>query len=564
MAKEFVYKGLKVTQTDNSPDLILFSAPAVEIEKWSGIPQKKKEEDHETTGFQRVEDPKRLEEIEKFCYNQENTIQNPLLCAIRGSESFTPEFLPTDDEGNFGEIKIKVPEFSEMTLLQLMENLKQSLEDRIETLKGKTVSTDKINEIREKIPADMQDNTANGDEIDEIEEIDENSTDVLLEDETHIVDFWEELACRIEVLKELGSSFESDSFLGFSKKAMISFLMPIFVVDGQHRLQGAIISAHSRLETDPFKTEIETALTQESANVDEIREEFALKVSRNLPISLLLNPDPAEHVFQFVVVNQKATPMGRSLLGTIISTTLSKDELDRISQRLEDAGIPLEESKAITQIARNSNSPFFEKIERGIVGDKKNLLSWSVIGGLINIFKRLKGGRLFHSKVDFSDRWKEYCLDRSGIISGWEAAHFEDSFSYWNSLNGPWNDVFIKFWTCIRDEFGTEEDQDAFNYWGNPRKSNLFNKVSLTILAADFFQFLGETKKTIDSIDDIPNLVKEWLGEVNRTYFSRDWSLSGVKKDSSGIRSQWSKTWDEYRKFPKELPRVATYRKPLN
>ena len=62
--------------------------------------------------------------------------------------------------------------------------------------------------------------------------------------------------------------------------------------------------------------------------------------SRRLPISLLLDDSPEEHVFQFVVVNQKATPIGRALLGTIVSTSLTAEELDKVAQRLTQAGIP--------------------------------------------------------------------------------------------------------------------------------------------------------------------------------------------------------------------------------
>jgi hypothetical protein len=41
----------------------------------------------------------------------------------------------------------------------------------------------------------------------------------------------------------------------------------------------------------------------------------------------------------------------------------------------------------------------------------------------------------------------------------------------------------------VRDRLGSE-DRSSGNYWGSPRNSNLFNKISLMILTADFFQFL--------------------------------------------------------------------------
>ena len=84
-------------------------------------------------------------------------------------------------------------------------------------------------------------------------------------------------------------------------------------------------------------------------------------------------------------------------------------------------------------------------------------------------------------------------------MSGYSEAGFGDPFEYWRKFDGPWRDVFMAFFAKIRDEFGDRSTDDAHNYWGKPRDSNLFNKVSLTILAADFFQYLVETRKTIES-----------------------------------------------------------------
>ena len=64
--------------------LLLFAAPASEIDAWSGVPQKKSFEiGSETTGFQREANPKRIEDLTKFFSNSENIVQNPILCATR-------------------------------------------------------------------------------------------------------------------------------------------------------------------------------------------------------------------------------------------------------------------------------------------------------------------------------------------------------------------------------------------------------------------------------------------------------------------------------------------------
>ncbi len=146
------------------------------------------------------------------------------------------------------------------------------------------------------------------------------------------------------VLEEIKDNFDEDIFLDYSKEAVISFLHPIVVVDGQHRLRAAVKSAKEKVKTeDKYKEKVEEILSSnQNIEPDEIQQHLESEAARKLPVSLLMNTDPAEQVFQFVVVNQKATPIKAALLGTIISTSLSNQELEQVSDRLENAGINLE------------------------------------------------------------------------------------------------------------------------------------------------------------------------------------------------------------------------------
>ena len=119
---------------------------------------------------------------------------------------------------------------------------------------------------------------------------------------------------------------------------------------------------------------------------------------------------------------------------------------------------------------------------------------------------------------------------------------------------------FIAFWTSVRDKLSDPSDDQAWHYWGNPKRSNIFNHTSLKILSADFFQYLCARSKGIDSVEEISTLVDEWLKGVNTNYFNKDWKLQGVKKDMLGIRKQWAKQWVEYRKDPQKLPSQSIYR----
>jgi hypothetical protein len=550
--------------------MVLFSAPANQIDSWAGVPQKRQLGERETTGFQREVNAKRLESLKEFYANPKNVVQNPLLCAAReaaqGSATFTPDPAPSSEYSQTGILKIEVEELEKWTLLQLLKAVKDDIERRAPHLKEQPVPSDLIISVKNSL-TDASDES--GDEAWSADESNEEeaaaaeeqpvATEVIF-DESHILEFWQDISARVQVLEELGDGSRNE-IQKFTKEAMISFLRPLVVVDGQHRLRGAVEIAKDLITKEPYLALIEQEV-EDGGAPEEIQLKYETEASRALPVSLLLNVHPAEHVFQFVVVNQKATPIGRALLGTIVSTSLSDSELEEVSKRLIAAGIPLEESRAAAFIARFPVSPFAGLVERGLVAEKGDLLPWSVLVSLVKIFRELKGGRLFHEKSnDYADIWRGRHLASSGIVADWAEKGFEDDFAYWRSLAGPWRSVFINFWTRVRDKLAKQHNDQAWHYWGAPRRSNIFNKPSLMILSADFFQYLCDARAMIDSPEAVAGLVDVWLDGIDPDYFNRDWKLQNTKKDSPGIRKTWSQTWVEYRKNPTRLPRQEVYRK---
>lgn len=549
----FEYDAIRVIQTADSKPLILFGAKASEIEQWAGIPQKKtlNPGSAETTGFQRTENQTRLRQLSSFYQNKENVVQNNLICSLRKLDGCKVEFLPNDQSQMVGKLKIEFPNFYTAPWIDLFSLLRGSLESRIGAI---TVdkSSPKYLEMKSQI----------GFFSDEAEDAGENSDDdsddgieAAIYEESHLNDFLEDVAIRHELLKEIDESeIEGDRFLGFDRVSLMSFLLPVTLVDGQHRLKGAVLAAEAIANENKDEG---IALIESDCSADEVFNRLKAKYSRELPISLLLEDEPKEQVFQFVVINQKATPIGKSLLGTIISTTLTADEMEAVNERLLASGIALDDARAITWAARNLSSPFYGLVERGTQSEKRDLLQWNVMGSLINIFRELRGGKLFHAKNDYAKRWKDKLLISSDLVS---SECINEAFKEWSSLDGPWQKVFIAFWKKVKQELSQDENESRHNYWGNTRKSNIFNKISLTILASDFFKYLVTTKSTIKSIDDIGGLVDDWLEDVNRAYFDQDWELSGIKKDSPGIRARWSENWAEYRESPDQLPQAKSYR----
>ncbi|MDH1281161.1 hypothetical protein N5C56_10640, partial [Pseudomonas chengduensis] len=145
MSKSISYPAIKIQQSDNSKPLVLFAAPATDINEWAGVPQKariKKDEelDAELLGFQRDDDEDRITKISQFYSDQRNVIQNPLLCAIRNKLGINIEFIENNNKDNKdkpvidGTIKVSYPDLSKLSLLDLFNGAKQHLEERVPEL----------------------------------------------------------------------------------------------------------------------------------------------------------------------------------------------------------------------------------------------------------------------------------------------------------------------------------------------------------------------------------------------------------------------------------------------
>ena len=566
----FNYPALLVRQGPEAPPLVLFSASAVEIDQWVGIPQKAKMLEGETLGFQRDSNPARVEQIARFYGEPRNVIHNPLLCAIREALGIEVSFKPTSKAGGDGRLAapgnltIKMPDRRDLPLSALLNQARIALEKRVPELAKHAQPNELIAKLRKQYDTPVRLNEEEEDDDFDEDNADEAangsaSPEEALFEESHIGDFWCQLRAREVLLGQLGDQFNDEAFLGFGREAVEAYLRPIVLVDGQHRLLGALKAARDSVDEDPKVTPRVAASLRSGTSREDIANKLLVQRARRLPISMLLDPAPGEHVFQFVVVNQKATPVRPALLATIISTSLSEAELEPITERLENAGVPLKSSRAISYLTKNPKSPFANRVTRGLSEEGADLLPWTVLGQLVSMFRDLRGAKFFHdAKMDYADIWRRRYLTNSKIMAD-DVEDSKEAYSVWRAADGPWRDVFIAFWWAVRKNFGDSESPEAHNYWGKPRTSNLFNKPSLLTLATDFFAYLVEMRMTIQSAEGVSALVDEWLLDVDLTYFARDWKLVNVKKDSSGTRKQWSKLWYGYRRDPKSLPNIKSF-----
>ncbi|MEU9761229.1 hypothetical protein AB0D98_16065 [Streptomyces sp. NPDC047987] len=558
----YTYPAHVTQQTASGKPLVFFAAPATEIDRWVGVPQRSRLDDEETIGFQRQENKTRIRELSSFYHDERNIVQNPLLAAPQTKTLV--EFEELDGHPQFGTIKIVSPDFSDTSLLDLMTQVVEQLESRVPELKETDLDPDRLSSIMDRgrkehglevLTEEDEDEDEEGAEENGGNGDDTDAASVLLTDETHLIDFYTELKGRIKVLGALDPDANPDRILGFDRNAMISYLKPIMLVDGQHRLKGAVLAAESLAEGSEGEDFLLDA-AEAGKDPGQAKAEFIGQHSRQLPVSLLMDDSPSEHVFQFVVVNQKATPMGKALLGTIVSTSLSKEELDPVAQRLKDAGIKLDDSQAIAYLTRADESPFKNFVQTGITGatgDQNTHLQWSVLKGLVSIFRELSGGKLFAQKNDWAKAWAKFHLDDSSYVAAFDT--HKEKLAEWGRPDGPWREVFIRFYSNIREKFGSD-DPEALNAWGTTR-SNLFNKVSLTILAADYFEYLRTQKRTLNNLADVDATMSEWLDGVNLAYFNRNWKVE--KKDTPLIRRTWARLWNDYRRNPDYLPKEGEF-----
>ena len=560
--QKFSYTGVIVTESAAASELVLFSAPAQEIEQWSGIPQRRRIEGVETAGFQREQKERRVAQLAQFLSDPSNAIQNPLLAATQDEYSIQT----TRHDDGVITLEITVSD-APNSLAELLRLAIDGLEKRMPTLADRPVADDKLASLREDYDLSVPPRTSEVDASSEMEgtgddaqQPEEDPTVGLFEEETQVVDFYDELTARAQLLSELGT--EADGFQavgGFTRDFLESLTRPVVLVDGQHRLQGALAAVSLRKDTDEVRGRL-IQLLEENGDDETLAEAaFARESSRVLPVSLMLNPSPAEHVFQFVVVNQKATPMSSALLGTIVSTSLSTEELEPIRVRLQSAGIEVEGSQAIAYMTRSPQSPFYNLVATGVTGDRPYALPWSVLGKLVTIVRDLRGANQYHTMVgvDFAKQYRDSAaFKESGIFS----SDIEDEnarMQVWSAIDGPWRSLFISFFSRVKDKFADETDMQAHNAWGTTR-SNVFNMISLTILLVDYFNWLHMTERRWTDIDDIAVSVDEYLEKMSSQYFARDWRMAGTKKDQPIIRRAWGEAWAEYR-VSLRLPRIERY-----
>lgn len=244
-----------------------------------------------------------------------------------------------------------------------------------------------------------------------------------------------------------------------------------------------------------------------------------------LPIVLLPKLPPSEQVFHFYVLNNKAKPLNRTHLRRIISTSLSKKEIDSLYIRLKDAGVEARSAEWTHRINNDADSPFERLIDMGLRGSN-GVISENVAYQVVSKFMLLKNR--FPLLVDGIPHWGE-------------------------NQNDYRLAAFYAFWRAIKNLY-----PNAWNQASNPSdESNpqcnrqIFFKVSLIRLQEFVLQSLNNEmpkrnmKGEPSPFADTAALEREvgyHLPFLKEEFFLKEWKAKGL--DTSAGHELFSRSID--------------------
>lgn len=509
-----------------------FVVGSSDLIEWAGVPRKKNESTSKIS-FQRSLDDRRLDKIKMHFEN----------CVTPNSILLT---IAEKDITNINEISESVVGTSDVYVGKLKINidntglrLEEAIEKVLELLKSR-LSKKELLELEETETSHSLEITDISYEAEEIsddnltveESLECESQGFEITTKSHLVETIEFLTRFLENYK-LNNECYSEEEINSVNSFCNDYLKPAFLVDGQHRTFGAYSKIVEEYENGNGEYEI------------------------LLPVCAIINSDWKESVFQFVIINQTAQRIESKFLSSIISTSLTDDELSTFRRQLENSGAPVGEAILINELntrqyivdERNIN-PFYSNIEFGVQNESEQLLRYSTVKSLVDKIRNFKDnsntvfGKTYQG---FSDYLREIDINQEE----WK--------------NKYWIDFMVCFWNLVEDKFVSnkklryemyKEDNDSKIHSG----TNLSLKVSMEYIQDSFISYIVKNSKLLKKIGinkinisdgvllyyDIQKLFECWCEDHNKNYnfFERNWKgLSSYKRNNDkfeGINSAFS------------------------
>ena len=330
--QEFTYSSIKVQQTSESKPFYVTSIKAKELLDWCDVPRSK---EGLMVGYQRDLDG-REDKIKEFFLAdpKNNIIPSAVIVAV------DPIWFSVLEKDALCVLTVKHQKRTEAELLDI---LIQQFEDRL--------NVEEIASIAPKETSEGSEGGEGGEDGEDGEDGESDDADPVIPPQSYLAEITKSLRLMKsspDKLNETQKKSIKDYMLGVAK--------PGLILDGQHRVFGA-------KEFSDFDIE--------------------------LPVVILPNLPPSEQVFHFYVVNNKAKQINRTHLRRIISTSLSKKEIDELYDRLKDAGVEAKSAEWTHRMNMDSDSPFLGLINTGLIGSN-GVISENIAYQLISKFMLLK------------------------------------------------------------------------------------------------------------------------------------------------------------------------------
>ena len=226
------------------------------------------------------------------------------------------------------------------------------------------------------------------------------------------------------------------------------------------------------------------------------------------PVVLLPGLPYAEQVFHFYVLNNKAKPLSRTHLRRIISTTLSKREINDLYDRLKNAGVEARSAEWTHRMNNDQGSPFRGLIDMGL-HSATGVIPENVAYQLVSKFMLLK--TRFPLLVKNVDNWK--LNENDGRL-----------------------ELFFALWQAIKEKYPIAWES-ASRKNSATQSRQLFYKVSLLCLQEFVLRRLNQEmpkrnrKNEASPLADPEELRLEvgyQLAFLDETFFTKQWKATGL------------------------------------
>lgn len=420
----YTYPVIAFRQQADSPVQVAFVAPAAEIMSWAGTPRKS---DELLTGYQRFRDDDRVnQQIVPYFQDPKNCSPTAVIVALRsdsGVGSCRLEKLPQDP----GEI--------------IFTRLIISIDDA--ALNSDGVFEAAIKYVGARIRQDTEAASQSVDSRAADEEDEENEDEFEAEEseidaEAEVVHLGSETLAEMHRLLSDRKNWANPNF----RKAIRDYVLPSFLIDGQHR-------------------------TAAAARIG----------AKGLPFLVcgLYDAPWEEQVFQFTIVNVKPKRIPPSLITSIAALSLSRSEQNKLTARLSQAGIKMDEVEIMSLVAYDDESPFAQLVDMGVVDGtaERNKLGYGGVKRLAKVWYRASrnsltqiGRSLFQTNSPSKARvkWRSDRYWFTFFCEFWNTVRAHYPAALWAKTEGNKLFVAAHLW-ALQEAILAEADGQMPSFW---------------------------------------------------------------------------------------------------